>query len=83
LTLIHRRGIAGGRVAARGNENAEADGQKESVLHSHTSMDWEGRIRPGGIGAHRGAITEETASAAMIFPPEYEKRVRGKLRSRF
>jgi hypothetical protein len=82
-TLIHRRGIAGERVTAGGNENAKADGQKESALHSHTSVDWGGRIMPGGIGAHRGAITEETASVALIFPPKYEGATEGRLRSRF
>jgi hypothetical protein len=38
---------------------------------------------PGGIDAHRGAITEETASVALIFPPKYEGATEGRLRSRF
>jgi len=70
LTLIHPRSIAGERVAARGKENAEADGQKASTLHPHTSSEM-GRVESyrGASVPHPGAITEETTSATRIFPP--------------
>jgi hypothetical protein len=82
LTLIHPRSIAGERVAARANENAEADRQKESTLHPYTSYGLGKFDIPGGIGATPGAITAEIASATRIFPPKKDA-TEGKLRSRF